>query len=395
VPAPVVYLSTYPPRRCGIAAFTRDLRAAVGGGHVAAVRRPEDDDGHPPEVAWRLDRASAPDYLAVAASLTRAGVSVASIQHEYGIFGGNDGAHVLGFVDGLDVPAVTTLHTVLSRPTPGQRAVLARLVERSTATVVMSLAAARLVRNEYAGSDARVEVIHHGVPDLPLADPDAGKAALGLAGRTVLLSFGLLGPGKGYEHMLDAVDRLRTRHPDVLFLIVGATHPDLVRSEGERYREGLQAKIDALRLGGHVRFVDRYAQAAEIVRYLAASDIYVTPYPNLDQVVSGTLSWAVGAGKAIVSTPYVYARELLAEGRGVIVEPESGKALADGLDPLLAEPRRRAELGRRAWLFGRRMVWSQVGAAYRRLFAEVGDARAAGPRVVGPDLRGQPVGVHG
>jgi glycosyltransferase involved in cell wall biosynthesis len=269
VPA-VVYLSTYPPRRCGIAAFTRDLHAAVGGGHVAAVRRPGDDDRHPPEVAWRLDRGSAADYLAVAASLPQAGVSVASIQHEYGIFGGADGAHVLGFVDGLEVPAVTTLHTVLSRPSPGQRAVLARLIEGSAATVVMSLAAARLVRNEYAGPDARIEVIHHGVPDLPRVDPDAGKADLGLAGRTVVLSFGLLGPGKGYEHMLDALDRLRSRHPEVLFVILGATHPDLVRTEGERYRHALQAKVDALRLGAHVRFVDRYADTSEVVRYLQA-----------------------------------------------------------------------------------------------------------------------------
>jgi glycosyltransferase involved in cell wall biosynthesis len=395
VPAPVVFLSTYPPRRCGIAAFTRDLRSAVGGGHVAAVRRPADDDAYPPEVAWRIDHDAAGDYLSVARSLGWGGVEAASIQHEYGIFGGPDGSHVLGFAEALEVPAVSTLHTVLAEPTPGQRAVLGGLVQRSAATVVMSLAAARLVRREYGGEDARIEVIHHGVPDVPFVDPDASKPGLGLAGRTVILSFGLLGPGKGYEHMIEAMDRLRRRHPAALFVILGATHPDLIRTEGERYREGLQARIDALGLREHVCFIDRYAGPDEVVRYLQAADIYVTPYPNLAQIVSGTLSWAVGAGKAIVSTPFTYAREMLAEGRGVIVDPESGAALADGIGGLLDDPRRRVELGRRAWSFGRRMIWSQVGVAYRRVFAEVSETNRRTSRTLVPGRRGWPLPVHG
>jgi glycosyltransferase involved in cell wall biosynthesis len=395
VPGPAVFLSTYPPRRCGIATFARDLRAAVGGGHVAVVRRADDDDGYPPEVAWQIDRDAPGDYRIVGASLGGSGVEVASIQHEYGIFGGPDGSHVLGFVGALDVPAVTTLHTVLSRPTAGQRAVLGGLVERSAATVVMSLAAARLIRREYGGADARVEVIHHGVPDLPLVDPDRGKPALGLAGRTVILSFGLLGPGKGYEHMIDAMARLQPRHPEALFVILGATHPDLVRAEGERYRDGLRARIEAHGLQGHVAFVDRYAGADEVARYLLAADIYVTPYPNLDQIVSGTLSWAVGAGKAVVSTPYAYARELLADGRGIVVDPESGAALAAGIEPLLVDRRQRTELGRRAWGFGRRMVWNQVGAAYRRVFEDVGQAERRVRRTVPAGRRAWPLAVHG
>jgi glycosyltransferase involved in cell wall biosynthesis len=395
VPAPFVLLSTYPPRRCGIAAFSRDLRSAIGGGHVAAVRRPGDEDAYPPEVAWQIDHDAAGDYLSVARSLGWGGVDVASIQHEYGIFGGPDGSHVLGFAEALEVPAVSTLHTVLAEPTPGQRAVLGRLVQRSAATIVMSLAAARLVRREYGGEDARIEVIHHGVPDVPLVDADAGKPELGLAGRTVILSFGLLGPGKGYEHMIEAMDHLRRRHPEALFVILGATHPDLLRSEGERYREGLQAGVDALGLADHVWFLDRYAGPEEVVRYLQATDVYVTPYPNLAQIVSGTLSWAVGAGKAIVSTPFTYAREMLAEGRGVIVEPGSGAALADGIGPLLDDPSRRLELGRRAWAFGRRMIWSEVGAAYRRVFAEVGATGRRTSRTLVPTPRSWPLPVHG
>jgi glycosyltransferase involved in cell wall biosynthesis len=360
------------------------------------VRRAGDERYYPDEVTRQIDQDEPGDYLAGAASLGPAGVRVASIQHEYGIFGGPAGDYVLGFLDGLDVPAVTTLHTVLARPTDGQRRVLTQLVERSAATVVMSLAAARLIRQEYGGADARIEVIHHGVPDLPMLDPESGKAALGFEGRTVILSFGLLGPGKGYEHMIDAMDRIRWRHPEALFVVLGATHPDLLRTEGERYRNSLLARVESSGLGQHVRFVDRYMGTDEVIRFLLAADIYVTPYPNLDQIVSGTLSWAVGAGKAVISTPYAYARELLADGRGVLVEPPFGEALAAGIEPLLADRTLRADLGRRAWNFGRRMVWGQVGAAYRRLFEEIGeiqpDTRHRVPATRAPR---RPLAVHG
>jgi glycosyltransferase involved in cell wall biosynthesis len=361
-----------------------------------ALHRGGDELDYPDEVTWQIHQDQPGDYLAGAASLGPAGVRVASIQHEYGIFGGPAGEYVLGFLDGLDVPAVTTLHTVLSQPTDAQRAVLTRVVGRSAAIVVMSLAAARLVRQEYGGADARIEVIHHGVPDLPMLDPESGKAALGFEGRTVILSFGLLGPGKGYEHMIDAMERLRSRHPEALFVILGATHPDLLRIEGEAYRNALLARVEARGLGRHVRFIDRYLAQEEVIRFLLAADIYVTPYPNLDQIVSGTLSWAVGAGKAVISTPYAYARELLADGRGVLVEPRSGEALAAGLDPLLADRTLREDLGRRAWNFGRRMVWEQVGAAYRRLFDEIGDVQAD-PRhpVLATRASRRPLVVHG
>jgi glycosyltransferase involved in cell wall biosynthesis len=191
------------------------------------------------------------------------------------------------------------------------------------------------------------------------------------------------------------MDRLRGRHPDALFVILGATHPDLVRSEGERYRQTLQARVDALGLADHVRFVDRYVGANEVAAFLQAADVYVTPYPNLHQIVSGTLSWAVGAGKAIVSTPYAYARELLADGRGVLVDPASGAALAAGIEPLLADRELRAELGRRAWAFGRRMVWREVGAAYRRVFGEAGGTQRRGRPPMVADVRGHPLAVHG
>jgi len=304
-------------------------------------------------------------------------VDVVSIQHEYGIWGGKDGEHVLDFVRELDVPSVTTLHTVLQRPMPRQRAVLSELIELTDATVVMSESAADLLAVAYGVDRARVHVIPHGVPDLPLVDAVTIKPGLGVQDRMVILSFGLLGPGKGYELALAALPDVVAAHPSVLYVVVGATHPDLVRSEGERYREGLIATVKRLGLEDHVRFVDRFVGRVELTKWLEAADVFVTPYPNLDQIVSGTMSYAMGAGRAIASTPYAYASELLADGRGVLVPPASPSALAAALNRLLADPALRSAIGGRAYAHSRRMVWSAVGAEYRDLFAQVTSTKRA------------------
>jgi glycosyltransferase involved in cell wall biosynthesis len=243
----------------------------------------------------------------------------------------------------------------------------------------MSRAASALLTHEYGVDPARIEVIGHGVPDLPLVPSSTVKPTLGLKGRKVILSFGLLGPGKGYELALEALPAVVADHPDALYVILGATHPDLVRSEGERYRSSLAKRARALGVAGHVRFVDRYVDPAELIRWLQSADIFVTPYPNLDQIVSGTLSYAMGAGRAIVSTPYLYASELLAEGRGLLVAPDAPSELSAALGTLLGDDVARAALGRRAYDHSRAMVWPQAGLAYQRVFA-----RAAGktiPRV--------------
>jgi glycosyltransferase involved in cell wall biosynthesis len=266
------------------------------------------------------------------------------------------------------------LHTVLRAPTVGQRSVLRDLVDEAAATVVMSRSAAALLSTVYGVTAHRVEVIPHGVPDLPLADPATIKPGLDLAGREVILSFGLLGPGKGYELVLDALPAVVAAHPGVCYVIVGATHPDLLRREGEAYREALEARVAALGIGDHVRFVDRFVGRVELTRWLEAADVFVTPYPNLDQIVSGTLSYAMGAGRAIVSTPYAYAAELLAGGRGILVPPGSPARFAAALNEVLADDGQRAALGRRAYEHSRGMVWPEVGAAYRGVFA-----RAAHP----------------
>ena len=315
--------------------------------------------------------------MQTAESLNRS-VDVVSIQHEYGIWGGADGDHVLDFAGALRIPAVATLHTVLREPTPRQRSVLSELVSLARSTVVMSRAAANLLTSVYGVNRRDVTVIPHGVPNVPLVDPAAGKPLLGIEGRDVILSFGLLGPGKGYELAIAALPEVVAAHPSVLYVILGATHPDLVAREGEAYRRSLVALVDRLGLGKHVQFVDRYVGRNELIHWLEAADVFVTPYPNLAQIVSGTLSYAMGAGRAVVATPYVYATELLADGRGVLVGSPSSAALADGLNAVLGDPGMRAVIGRRAWAYSRRMLWPAVGAAYTSLFAEVvAEARPA------------------
>jgi glycosyltransferase involved in cell wall biosynthesis len=370
------FVSTYPPRLCGIATFTHDLGLVSGGREVVALHRQEEALAYPIEVHHRIRRDNRSDYARIARSLS-ACADVVSIQHEYGIWGGDDGVNVLDFVRALDIPAVTTLHTVLRTPTKRQRMILAELVANTAATVVMSRSAATLLTTAYGVDPHRVDVIPHGVPDLPLVDSATVKPGFSLEGRDVILSFGLLGPGKGYELALEALPLVVTAHPGACYVIVGATHPDLLRREGDAYREGLMTRVKELGLSDHVRFVDRFVGRVELTRWLEAADVFVTPYPNLDQIVSGTLSYAMGAGRAVVSTPYTYAAELLADGRGVLVPPGSPMALAGALTNLLGSPALRAELGRRAHEHSRRMVWSEVGAEYGRLFTRV----VADPRI--------------
>jgi glycosyltransferase involved in cell wall biosynthesis len=381
------FVSTYPPRRCGIATFTSDLGRVAGDREIVALHASEQPSPYPLEVHHRIRRDQASDYPLVARSLSDC-VDVVSVQHEYGIWGGDDGESILDFVDALEVPAVATLHTVLRDPTAHQRAILIELVKRVRAAVVMSRSAARLLTSTYGVDPARLDIIPHGVPDLPMTRSQEVKPELGLEGREVILSFGLLGPGKGYELALNALPAVVAEHPAACYVIVGATHPDLVHLEGEAYRRSLMDQVQRLGLGDHVRFVDRFVGRLELTRWLQAADLFVTPYPNLDQIVSGTLSYAMGAGRAIVSTPYVYATELLADQRGVLVAPGSPEALASALSRLLADDDLRDAFGRRAYEHSRRMVWSEVGAAYQRLFARVADVPAPLPSLLAAAAHG-------
>jgi glycosyltransferase involved in cell wall biosynthesis len=367
-----VFVATYPPRRCGIATFTRNLADSAGDHEIAALHAPGDPDVYPSEVRHRIRRDVLADYLEVARKLNRSSVGVVSVQHEYGIWGGDDGEFVLDFVHALTKPVVATLHTVPQNPSTRQRAILVGLLDASAASVVMSQSAARLLTRVYGIAPNQLDVVPHGVPDLPLVEPDSIKPRLGLAPGPVILSFGLLGPGKGYETVIEAMPAVIAADPAARYVVLGATHPELLRSEGEAYRTKLMRLADALGVSTNVLFVDRYVTRTELGTWLKTADIFVTPYPNREQIVSGTLAYAMSAGKAIVSTPYPYAVEMLEAGRGRLVTAGSPKDFAEVLSELLRDPDMRYQLGRQAYEFSRTMIWPEVGARYARIFSRVG-----------------------
>ena len=376
-------LSSFPPRRCGLASFAADLIQTTGPAEVVAVEPAGQALAYGAEVVARIRRDVPTDYGWAAEVVNARRLPLVSLQHEYGIFGGPDGQDVLRFMDAATAPVVVTCHTILREPSPSQRAVLAAIIERAARVVVMSSAARRILEERYHVARAMIEVIPHGVPEMPFVATGAAKARLGLAGREVILSFGLLGPGKGYESVIEAMATVARHRPRALFVGVGATHPDLVAREGEAYRERLLERRRTLGLGGHVQLIDRYLDRAELLDWLQAADVFVTPYPGLQQITSGTLAYAMGAGKPIVSTPYAHAVELLADGHGILVEPGSAASLADALAWLLEDDARRERMARRAHARGRTMTWPVVGQAYRELFARVArpvaDGRLAMP----------------
>ena len=300
------------------------------------------------------------------------------MQHEFGIWGGEDGAWVLDFVRRLDIPVVATLHGVPAQPSVSQRGILCELAATAATTVVMTRSASTLLTGTYGVDPTRVAVIPHGVPDLPLVASDTVKPRLGLQGKTVILSFGLLGPGKGFETAIAAMPAVIAAVPAACYVILGATHPDSITRDGEAYRVGLEAQVAALGIGANVKFVDRFVGRVELGTWLEAADVFVTPYPNLDQSVSGTLAYAMAAGKAIVSTPYAYAAEQLAQDRGRLIPTGSSSAISAAVTELLGDAELRAAMGRRAYDYSRKMVWWEVGAEYRRTL-DIASRAAATP----------------
>ena len=336
---------------------------------------------YPAEVRHRIRRDIQADYAYVAHALNDCGVKVVCVQSGRGIWGGEDGAYVLDFARALRVPMVTTFHDVPAEPTPAQRAILAELVDLSAAAIVMSQSAAAEMARSYGVPADRLEIVPHGVPHLPQVAADTIKPRLGLQGRSVILSFGLLEPGKGCEAVIEAMPAVIAAVPTACYVIVGATDPNRLAQDGDTYRAGLEAQVAEHGLGGHVRFVDRFVGRVELGNWLEAADVITTPYPNLDQTVSSTLSFAMAAGKAIVSTPYAYAVEMLSPDRGRLVPAGSPEALAREFIELLGDPELRAAMGRRAYERSRGMVWWEVGSQYRRIFdrAIEGPAMTARP----------------
>jgi glycosyltransferase involved in cell wall biosynthesis len=372
----VALIGNSPPRLCGIATFTQDVRkgliAAFPDLHVDMYAM--NDRGaryaYPLEVACSIDQDELADYARAAQRINASGADVVCVQHEYGIFGGPAGAHLLKLLDRVAAPVVVSLHTVLEQPTPEQRAVIEALVRRSSKLIVMAEKGRRILREVHGVADERIAVVPHGAPDRPFTSSETLKPRFGFENHRILLTFGLLSPNKGIDTMIRALPAIVARHPDVVYVVLGATHPHLVAHEGEAYREGLMALADELGLGDHVRFIDSYVEKEELIDHIAAADIYVTPYLNEAQITSGTLSYAVALGKPVVSTPYWHAVELLADGVGVVVPFGDSAAFADRICELLDRPETLDEMGRKAWQAGRAMTWSALARSYVSIFEE-------------------------
>ncbi len=363
----VALVGTFAPRQCGIATFTSDIFGQLSAYHAEiALDVYALDDGCAPLVYENVEQVIAskqPDsYVEAARSINEANVDAVWLQHEFGIYGGPDGEMVCDFVDRLAAPLIVTFHTVLSEPSARQARIMCHLISRASRIMVMSEHGRGLLLKIYDAPAETIEVIAHGAPDRPFGREAKFKKALGLDGSNVLMTFGLLGPGKGLEHMIEAMPAIVARHPATVYRIVGATHPKLVEEQGETYRQSLMARARELGVEAHIRWDDRFLDNSELLDQLEACDIYVTPYLNLQQATSGTLSYAVALGKAVVSTPYVHASELLADGVGVLVEPNSTIAIAEAVNHLLDDPDRLASLKRRAYARGRATTWPRFAA---------------------------------
>lgn len=370
----MLFLGSFPPRECGIATFTKDVVDAFDRefetlSDVIAVDEPGGESRrYGSRVVGRLRQNDRASYHEIAQLINAHPADALNIQHEYGLFGGERGEWLVDTLRELDKPAILTLHTVLPDPDPTMLRVTRDLCRYSTYVVVLSQTGKTLLEDVYGIDPARVRVIHHGVPDVPFTPTDPAKASFGIGQRMVISTFGLINRGKGLEYAIEAMRSIVRRHPEALYLILGETHPMVRRQEGESYRESLQTLVSGYGLENNVKLIDKYLDFDELVGYLHATDIYLTPYLNPTQIVSGTLAYAVGCGKAVVSTPYLYAQELLAHGRGFICEFRDPEGIAHLVEGLLDDPGLRRATERRAYRFARQMTWTHVAQAYGELF---------------------------
>jgi glycosyltransferase involved in cell wall biosynthesis len=367
----VAFLGNHLPRKCGIATFTTDLSEAIASIGpdldclVLAMNDGQHQYAYPGRVRFELTDTDVDSYTRAADFLNVNAVDVISVQHEYGIFGGKAGSHLLPLLRELRMPIVTTLHTILSAPNLHQRRVMDEITKLSDRLVVMTAAGAQLLRDVHGVDDEKIDVIPHGIPNVPFA---GSKNRLGVEGRPLVLTFGLLSPDKGIEHVIDALPAILAHYPDAVYIVLGATHPHIVERQGETYRLMLEERAKRLGVDGSVIFHNRFVSQSELSEFLAAADIYITPYLNPEQITSGTLAYALGAGKAVISTPYAYARELLADGRGVLVPWKDPVAIAAEIITLLDDPEKRLVLRRNAAEHGRAMLWPAVAHSYLRTF---------------------------
>jgi glycosyltransferase involved in cell wall biosynthesis len=391
LPTRIAFVGNYLPRECGIATFTTDLCTAVAAEYgkerlfAIPVNDPDSSYDYPEQVRLELTQEDIASYERAADFLNFNSNDLVCLQHEYGIYGGAAGGYILALLRRLKMPLVTTLHTVLREPDADQRIVLEEIAQLSDRLIVMSQLAAQLLREVYAVPGGKIDVIPHGVPDMHFMDPNYFKDRFGTEGKSVLLTFGLLSPNKGIENVIRALPAILARHPNVVYIVSGVTHPHIRRREGEQYREQLQALAEQLGVSSHLMMNNRFVSAEELVEHVGAADIYITPYRQEAQIVSGTLAIALGAGKAIISTPYWYAKELLAEKRGVLVPFENPEAIAEAVVALLENDAERHAMRKRAYLHSRGTTWPTTARAYMATFQRARFERSLQPRPAQPD----------
>jgi len=373
-PIRIAVIGNHLPRQCGIATFTTDLCDAIaaeyGGSQlsVVAINDGQSSYTYPERVRFEIIENDIASYRAAAEFLNARDVDLVCLQHEYGIFGGKSGNHILELLKRLNMPVITTLHTVLREPNLDQRVVMHKIAARSELIIVMSQYSSRVLQEVFRVPAEKIDLIPHGIPDLPFEQPDAYKERLSCQGKSVLLTFGLLCPNKGFESVIRAMPRILSSHSNAVYLIAGTTHPQIHAREGGRYRIELQALAKKLGVERQVLFVNRFVTPGEMASLVGSADIYITPYCHEAQAVSGTLAYALGAGKAIISTPYWHAAELLDHGRGMLVPFETPDAIATAAISLLANDEERQAMRERAYTFARPMVWNRVAQSYMSAF---------------------------
>ena len=366
----IAFIGNYLPRKCGIATFTHDLCTSVATQYptsncfVVPVNDLAEGYDYPGEVRFEIEEQELDSYLRAADFLNFSNADIVCLQHEFGIFGGPAGSHIIRLLRNLRMPIVTTLHTVLLEPSEDQRRVLDQVVELSARVIVMTERARSFLLEVYGVSEAKIDLIPHGIPDMPFVDPAFYKDQFDVEGKFVALTFGLLSPNKGIEYMLRAMPRILEEFPNFVYIVLGATHPNLIREQGERYRISLEREAKVLGIKSNVSFYNRFVELDELLEFIGVADIYITPYLNPAQITSGTLAYAFGCGKAVVSTPYWHAEELLADGRGILVPFADSGALAQEICELLRDETRRHAMRKKAYLMGRDMIWSQVAHQY-------------------------------
>lgn len=384
----IVFIGNYLPRKCGIATFTTDLLESIKQVTPAtdcwAIAMNDTQEGYeyPDQVKFEINQNQLSDYKLASEFLNMNRIELVSLQHEYGIFGGPSGRNIIRLINALKMPVITTLHTVLNNPNQDQMDVLIKIADISDRLIVMSYKAFDILENVYGISKNKISFIHHGTPDNPFTDPNYYKDHFGLEGKKIILTFGLLSKNKGVEYVISAIPEIIEKHPNVVYIILGETHPHVLKNEGESYRLSLQQLANKLGISDNIIFQDRFVDINELNQFLGMADIYVTPYLDEEQIISGTLIYAMGSGKAVLSTPYWYAEEMLNDGRGIIIPFKDSKAITDKVNYLLENEIEYHAIRKRAYMHCRNAIWKEVAQSYLKIFSEVKNEREHNPRSI-------------